>query len=336
MAERYEGRGYGREYGRHYERGPRRRGDFYGDDSGDERDFFDRAGDEVRSWFGDDEAEYRRRRDEAEEPRGYGREGYYRPGYGSGWHEEPRRAYGGSGRGVYEGDDYRGGRRRGFAEPYSERGYSRGDGDYGSGRESRSRREYEGRDYYGGRARRAAGGTARSHIRCRDIMTRDVACATRETTLTEIAKMMRDEDTGVIPVVERAEAAENGEAKSPDTPARSEGDGRDGRLRSNGRLVGLVTDRDIVVRGLAEEHVAVATRAEQVMSDDLHTARPNDRVVEVIRKMGDRQVRRVPVVDGERNLVGIISMADVALETDRDDELAEALEEISRSGSFWG
>jgi predicted transcriptional regulator len=72
-----------------------------------------------------------------------------------------------------------------------------------------------------------------------------------------------------------------------------------------------------------------------VMTKELHTVRPNDRVIEAIRKMGDKQVRRLPVVDREGNLRGIISMADIALETEADRELGEALEEISSGSSFW-
>jgi CBS domain-containing protein len=158
-------------------------------------------------------------------------------------------------------------------------------------------------------------------------MTRDVTVATRETTLQEVAAMMRDEDTGVIPVVERQDAqateAAAGEARS------------DTRTKGNGRLVGLITDRDIVVRALAEGKDARTTRVEEVMTTDIHTAQPNDRVIETIRKMGDKQVRRIPVVDDQNNLRGIISMADVALETEEDRELADALEEISSGASFW-
>jgi CBS-domain-containing membrane protein len=71
------------------------------------------------------------------------------------------------------------------------------------------------------------------------------------------------------------------------------------------------------------------------MTEEVHTAHPNDRVIEAIRKMGDKQVRRIPIVDQDRTLRGIISMADVALETNDDRELAEALEEISSGSSFW-
>ncbi len=71
------------------------------------------------------------------------------------------------------------------------------------------------------------------------------------------------------------------------------------------------------------------------MTTDVHSAQPNDRVIDAIRKMGDKQVRRIPVVDRDGSLRGIISMADVALETEEDRELADALEEISSGSSFW-
>jgi CBS domain-containing protein len=189
----------------------------------------------------------------------------------------------------------------------------------------------EARDYSRGRSEeRTERGASRSHVRCRDIMTRDVTVATRDTTLQEVAAMMRDEDTGVIPVVDREDApALAGDTNLNDAPRINN------RVRSNGRLVGLITDRDIVIRALAEGKDARTTRVEEVMTTDVHTAHPNDRVIEVIRKMGDKQVRRIPVVDDQENLRGIISMADVALETEEDRELADALEEISSGSSFW-
>jgi CBS domain-containing protein len=163
-------------------------------------------------------------------------------------------------------------------------------------------------------------------------MTRDVTVATRETTLQEVAAMMRDEDTGVIPVVERAGAqtieGEGGE-NAPSSSSNSV------RTQGNGKLVGLITDRDIAIRAVAEGKDTRTARAEEVMTTDIHSAQPNDRVIEVIRKMGDKQVRRIPVVDANENLLGIISMADVALETEEDRELADALEEISSGSSFW-
>ena len=89
------------------------------------------------------------------------------------------------------------------------------------------------------------------------------------------------------------------------------------------------------MRGVAEGKECTTTRAEDIMSVDIHTVRPNDRVVDVINKMSAKQVRRIPVVNENNYLVGMISMADVAVETHDDHELGEALEQISKSTSFW-
>ncbi|MEJ7616136.1 MAG: CBS domain-containing protein [Pyrinomonadaceae bacterium] len=180
---------------------------------------------------------------------------------------------------------------------------------------------------------------ARSRLRCRDIMTRDVTVAMRETTLHEVAAMMRDDDTGVIPVIEQtggdAEATSISSGVHSDYGrGSSSGSGGVGR-RGQGKLVGLITDRDIVLRAVAEGKDSRLVRVEEVMTSDVHTAQPNDRVIDVIRQMGDKQVRRIPVVDNDGNLRGIISMADIALETEEDRELANALEEISSGSSFW-
>src|SRR5688500_7707380 len=202
-------------------------------------------------------------------------------------------------RGRYEYDAERGPRGErspGVRGDYDDAPYGRGDfyrDDYYAGgrlegRDFREEQEYRRRlppapprEGRGGRR-----GASRSHLRCRDIMTRDVTVAARETTLEEVARMMREEDTGVIPVGEPGETASDSVTAAPRAPARA---------GSNGRLVGLITDRDIVVRAIAEGADARTARAESVMTTDLHTVRPNDRVIEAIRKMGDRQVRRLPV-----------------------------------------
>jgi CBS domain-containing protein len=171
----------------------------------------------------------------------------------------------------------------------------------------------------------------RSRLRCRDIMTKDLAVAMRDTPLTQVALMMKQEDTGVIPVVEYDVMGGNGKANETDRDDRK----YDARNYSRGKLVGLITDRDIVVRGVAEGKECTTTRAEDIMSVDIHSARPNDRVVDVLRMMGDKQVRRIPVVNENNYLVGMISMADVAIETNEDRELSEALEDISKGTSFW-
>lgn len=175
-------------------------------------------------------------------------------------------------------------------------------------------------------------GSERSRLRCRDIMTKDLAVATRDTALTQVALLMKQEDTGVIPVVEYDVVGGNGRAADD-----RERDDRkyESRTYSRGKLIGLITDRDIVVRAVAEGKDCNNTRSEDIMSVDIHTVRPNDRVVDVIRMMGDKQVRRIPVVNENNYLVGMISMADVASETHEDRELAEALEDISKGTTFW-
>jgi len=149
-----------------------------------------------------------------------------------------------------------------------------------------------------------AGGSAIARRRCRDIMTRDVRTATPEMPLREVAQMMREGDMGSVPVVE------------------------------NDRLVGIVTDRDIVVRCVAEGRGA-DTQVSQAMTTEIFSVKPDDFVFEAVRLMGDKQVRRIPVIDKAGNLAGIISMADVALETEDELEIAETLEEISSGSGFW-
>lgn len=149
-----------------------------------------------------------------------------------------------------------------------------------------------------------AGSSAISRMRCREIMTTDVRTATREMTLREVAVMMRDGDMGAVPVVE------------------------------NGRLVGIVTDRDIVIRCVADGKNA-ETPVSEAMTTEIFSVRPDDFVFEAVRLMGDKQVRRIPVVTSGGELAGIIAMADVALETDDELEIAETLEEISSGSAFW-
>jgi len=135
-------------------------------------------------------------------------------------------------------------------------------------------------------------------------MTKTVRTATRDMSLSEAAALMRDGDIGAVPVVD------------------------------DGKLVGIVTDRDIVIRAVAEGKDA-ATHVGDVMTTELFTVTPDDFVFEAIRLMGDKQIRRVPVIDNNGALVGIIAIADVALETEDEREIAETMEEISSGSSFW-
>jgi CBS domain-containing protein len=242
-----------------------------------------------------------------------------------------------------------------FDEPYSSRNRFEQDRrpDYNRGRQFGERAEYEydepryseQRGRFGDEGRRSSlydirgdlsssrwgerdYRSQRSRLRCRDIMTRDLAVATRDTSIVEVALMMKQEDTGVIPVVEYDATPGNGRTENADRQG-------NGRNYSRGKLLGLITDRDIVMRAVSEGKDCTQTRAEDIMTVDVYTAHPNDRVVDAIRKMGQKQVRRIPAVNENGYLVGMISMADVAVETHEDHELAESLEEISKGPSFW-
>jgi CBS domain-containing protein len=100
-----------------------------------------------------------------------------------------------------------------------------------------------------------------------------------------------------------------------------------------GRLEGILTDRDIVVRGLVEE--GTLRRIEDVMTDDVSAVTEDEPLTSVLDLMGRKQVRRVPVVDRNDRLLGIISMADIANRADYDEDLQDAFERISSRRSFW-
>ena len=143
-------------------------------------------------------------------------------------------------------------------------------------------------------------------LRSADIMTSSVTTANAAQTLRGIAQIMRDGDLGVLPVVDDAN-----------------------------KLIGIVTDRDIVVRAVADGLDLNQTTVETVMTRELHTARETDFVFAAIRLMGDKQVRRVPVINENGELAGILSLADIALEMEDEREIAETLEEISSGKAFW-
>lgn len=165
----------------------------------------------------------------------------------------------------------------------------------------------------GGQARGGkAGGrgqASRGAERVRDIMTDNPEAVTPSTTLGEVARRMAELDVGILPVVD-------------DTEVR--------------RLRGVVTDRDLVVRGMARGVGDSATVAE-CMTPNVATVNRNASVRQVMDVMRREQVRRVPVTDGEGRLVGIIAQADLAvhyagLDPEREVEVEEVLERISEPG----
>jgi CBS domain-containing protein len=141
-------------------------------------------------------------------------------------------------------------------------------------------------------------------------MTPDPACCTPDSTARQAATLMRDHDCGSIPVVEDLKVK---------------------------RLVGTVTDRDLAIRGLAEGR-GPETAVSELMTDDPVTCVPEDEVEDVRQVMVQALVRRVPVVDEDGVLVGIVAQADLAREegaaTDR--EVGRIVEAISEPRSDLG
>jgi CBS domain-containing protein len=132
----------------------------------------------------------------------------------------------------------------------------------------------------------------------REVMTTDVRACEPNAAVTDAAKLMAKEDVGPIPIVEE------------------------------GRLVGLITDRDIVVRVIAEGKDPKLTKVGQIATKDLVNVSPDADLDEALKLMAERQVRRLPVVEGDR-LIGIVAQADVA-RMGKDKKTGEVVEEISR------
>jgi CBS domain-containing protein len=132
----------------------------------------------------------------------------------------------------------------------------------------------------------------------KEVMTSDVRACEPNATVADAAKVMAQEDVGPVPIIE------------------------------DGRLVGIVTDRDIVVRVVAEGRDPNATTVKEIASSELVTVSPDDDLDEALNLLAARQVRRLPVVDGDR-LVGIVAQADIA-RLGKDKKTGEVVEEISR------
>jgi CBS domain-containing protein len=132
----------------------------------------------------------------------------------------------------------------------------------------------------------------------RDVMTSNPCSIDADKSVAYAAKMMRDEDVGIAPIVE--------------------GD----------RLVGVLTDRDIVVRVVAEGRDPEQVQARETASGELVTLDPDQDLDEALRLMARHQVRRLPVVEEDGRLVGVVAQADVAKEAD-EREVGEVVEQIS-------
>jgi CBS domain-containing protein len=146
----------------------------------------------------------------------------------------------------------------------------------------------------------------REAITAGEIMTSRLRCASRDTSLLEVARIMGRENCGVVPVV-----------------------------GPHGRLEGLLTDRDLVLRAAAEGKPFADTHAGEIMTDEVEAVTPDENLRSVVDLMSEKQIRRIPVVDNDDHLLGMISLGDVATRADRDEALADAIARISAERGVW-
>lgn len=137
--------------------------------------------------------------------------------------------------------------------------------------------------------------------RVRDVMTSGVRTVSPSQSLAEAAEVMKGEDVGSVPVVEE------------------------------GRLAGILTDRDIVIRAVADRRDPQTVKVEEIASHDLVTVEPEQDLDEALALMARHQVRRLPVVE-QGQLVGMLAQADLALEA-KEKKVGETVEEISKPTS---
>ncbi|WON73394.1 CBS domain-containing protein [Nitrosospira sp. Is2] len=132
-----------------------------------------------------------------------------------------------------------------------------------------------------------------------EIMNTDVQTVAPEATIEEAAQEMRDGDFGLVPVVDDEE------------------------------LIGVITDRDIAIRAVAEGKDS-GTPVREVMSEGVVWASEDDSIEDAARIMSDHQIRRLPIVDADQHLVGIVSLGDFAVDSSDIEPVVEALSDISR------
>ena len=132
-----------------------------------------------------------------------------------------------------------------------------------------------------------------------NVMTKNPRTVTADSTVAEAARAMRDEDAGVVPIVEGA------------------------------RVLGVITDRDIAIRVVAEGKDPQGTKVIEIASKELITIDPQQDLDEALRLMAQHQVRRLPVVEEDGNLVGIVAQADIAKHGD-EAKIGEVVEKISQ------
>lgn len=136
-------------------------------------------------------------------------------------------------------------------------------------------------------------------MKIRDVMTHNIKMIPSDATAKEAAEMMKALDVGALPISE------------------------------NEQVMGIITDRDIVVRVVAEGHDPADTMVKFVMTKDVATCREEDEVQQAARLMESRQIRRLLVLNKENQVCGIVSLGDIAVDTEDKNLSGEILREVS-------
>ena len=142
--------------------------------------------------------------------------------------------------------------------------------------------------------------------KCSDVMTREPVSCEPDEAVSRVAELMKRQDVGAVPVIETA---------------------------ASRRLIGIITDRDIVVKVVAAGRDAQSAAVREAMTSNPATCLEDEDVREAVSRMADRQVRRIPVVDREGRLCGIIAQADIATRVQQDKTTGELVEAISEPGT---
>jgi CBS domain-containing protein len=140
--------------------------------------------------------------------------------------------------------------------------------------------------------------------KCNEVMTKNPVCCVPNDMVTEAAKLMKSENVGSIPVVENKQTK---------------------------KLVGIVTDRDLALRVVAEARDPKSTKVESVMMHKIVTCHAEDDLQKALDAMSEHQLRRIPVVDDDNQILGIIAQADVATRVNQPEKTAEMVKEISQA-----
>jgi CBS domain-containing protein len=142
--------------------------------------------------------------------------------------------------------------------------------------------------------------------KCDEVMTKNPVCCLPDDMVVKAAQLMKRENIGPIPVIENEETR---------------------------KLVGIVTDRDLALKIVAEGRDAKSTKVEAVMTREVVTCRADDDLQIALDAMSEHQLRRIPIVDNDNKILGIISQADVATRVDQPEKTAAMVKEISQSNA---